>query len=245
MTDSTPSSTQPDIRSRSNGIFWGVVLILLGALFFLRETLNLDLRNWWALFIFLPAFGSFSSAIFMIQRAGRLNEGARSSIGSGLIIGTVATIFLFNLDWGVYWPLMVIVPGLVVLGDGFTLPGSREAERPLALRLYRPWLGWTGLAAALLGAGFLTRNLGIFDPAQIHPRWWALSILIPALGGVITALRLAISGSGFWAQISNLIAVAVFAVVGAIAIIGLDWNLILPIIVIAVGVILLIGVFRK
>jgi hypothetical protein len=97
-----------------------------------------------------------------------------------------------------------------------------------------------------IGAGFLLRNLGLFEPERIHRNWWALAIFLPAIGGLITTVRLAAAGTGLgWAAFSNLAAVVVFAAVGVIALIGANWNLITPIILIAAGLILLTGVFRR
>ena len=235
-----------DNRRVRNRAFFGILLIVMGALFLLRQYTSFDFRNWWALFILIPAFGSFSSAWLIYQHAGRVNEGVRSSIGGGLITLTVALIFLFNLNWATWWPLMVLVPGFVLFTGGFPLPSSKELDRPLAQRLYRPWMGWTGLGVMVLGAGFLADKLGFFAPALIHNNWWAVAILIPAAGGVLTALRLLVSGAGFgWAAMSNLFTTAVFAAVGLVAFFGIGWNLLTPIIIIAIGLILLVGVFRR
>jgi len=235
-----------DDRKKRNRVVFGVILILLGGVFLLQQYTNFEFRNWWALFILIPAFGAFTSAVVLWQQSGRFTEGVRGSIGSGLMTLTVAVIFLLNLNWGVWWPLMVIMFGFTLLLSGFPTPGSREAERPLSRRLYRPWLGWTGLGAMVLGAGFLSANLGYYNPALLTLNWWAVPILIPALGGVLTALRLLFSGEGLgWASISNLVTTAIFAVVGLVALSGISWSLLTPIIIIAVGLILLVGAFRR
>jgi hypothetical protein len=233
-------------RRKRNRAFFGILLIFLGGLFLLQQFTSFDLHNWWALFILLPAFGSFSSAWFIFSRTGRFNEGVRSSIGGGLIILTVAVIFLLGLDWSAWWPLMLLVPGFVLFIDGFVLPGSKEADRPLSNRLYRPWLGWTGLAVMFLGAGFLADRLHILTPSLLSPNWWAIAILIPAVGGLLTAVRLLVAGQGLgWAGISNILTTIVFTAVGAVAYAGLSWNILYAIFIIAAGLILLIGVFRR
>ncbi len=233
-------------RRLRNRVFFGILLILIGALFLLSQFTSFEFYNWWALFILIPVFGSFSSAWFIFQRNGRFSEGVRSSIGGGLIILTVAVIFLLNLNWSAWWPLMVLVPGFVVFANGFPLPGSKELERPLAQRLYRPWMGWTGLGVMALGAGFLADRLGIYNPALVSLNWWAVPILIPAAGGVLTALRLLFSGAGFgWAAMSNLFNTVIFAAVGLVAFYGINWNILVPVLIIAAGLVLLVGVFRR
>lgn len=233
-------------RQKRTRIFFGFLLVLAGVLLLLQRFTGFELHNWWALFILIPAFGAFSSAFLIYQNSGRFNEGVRSSLGGGLMIMAVAIMFLFNMDWSVWWPAFILIPGFILFMNGFTLPGSSELGRPLAQRLYRPWMGWTGLGVMLLGAGFLASRLDLYNPALIAQNWWALPILVPAAGGVITALRLVFTGHGFgWAAISNLITTAVFAAVGLVAYADLDWNLLTPIVIIAVGLVLLIGVFRR
>lgn len=233
-------------RRRRNRIFFGLILILAGFLLLLQRFTNFEFRNWWALFLLIPAFGALSTGWLIYQNTGRINESVRGSLNGSLLLLTIAAMFLANLDWAIWWPLVVIVPGILLLLNGFSLPGSHERERPLALRLHRPWIGWSGLGVLFLGVGFLSNQLGIFNLAAILPRWWAIAILIPAFGGIITALRLLASGNGFkWAAISNLLTTSIFGVVGVVALTGLDWNLLFPIFIIATGILLLLGVFRR
>ncbi|HVP20663.1 MAG TPA: hypothetical protein VMS73_02260, partial [Anaerolineaceae bacterium] len=44
-------------RSSSSGWIFGVVLILIGAAFFLQNFNLLQINNWWALFLLIPAIG--------------------------------------------------------------------------------------------------------------------------------------------------------------------------------------------
>jgi hypothetical protein len=238
------STSQPHHSNRRSGnqLFLGLILILIGVLFLLQQTGTFNFRNWWALFIFIPALGSFSTAWQAYQRNNHLTEGVRAGIGGGLIILTVALAFLFNLNWAIGWPLMIIVPGLVTFMNGFVLPGSRESEKPLSTHVFRPWSGWIGNGMICLGFGFLSKNLNWLDLSTIHPNWWAGAILIPALGGLITAIRLALSGDGWhWAAISNLALAAIFGFVGCIGLLGISWNLIAPILMITLGLIFLMN----
>jgi hypothetical protein len=237
-----------NVISRRSGrpLFLGLILVVIGVIFLLEQLGNFSLQNWWALFILIPAFGSFSSAWVAYRASGRFSEGVRAGLGGGLIVFVLAFMFLFDLNWSTWWPLMVITPGLTVILNGFTLPGSSESLRPLEHRLYRPWTGWVGLSVIYLGAGFLAHNLGWLDPAVYLRNWWAIAIFLPAFGGLITALRLAAAGAGLgWASLSNLAATFIFAAIGTVALTGSNWNLILPIILIGAGLILLTGIFRR
>jgi hypothetical protein len=93
------------------------VLIGLGAIFMLRNFgLIRSNFNWWAVFIFMPG-------LFMIYRAYRayMDGGEQfTPVVSGLLLGAfwplfIGAIFLFNLDWGMMWPVILIFIGLSAL----------------------------------------------------------------------------------------------------------------------------------
>ena len=113
--------------SRPGSWVMGLILIVLGALFLLRNTGTFDipLRNWWALFILLPAIGAFDSARRLYQSAGnRLIPPATGSLIVGLVLTFVAAIFLFGLSWSYFGPILIILIGIGIL---FTYTfGSRE-----------------------------------------------------------------------------------------------------------------------
>lgn len=103
----------------TGGYSWvgGVVLILLGAIFLLQNTgLMRGFENWWALFILIPAAGSFATAWRMYQQAG--NEWTPTATGpllGGLVLSSLAAMFLFGLDIGMWWPLFLIIGGIATL----------------------------------------------------------------------------------------------------------------------------------
>jgi cation transport ATPase len=104
-------------RQRDNNSWVvGVVLIALGGLFLLSNFLpGFNLTNWWAVFILIPALFSLNRAWQSYRRNGRLTRGGRSSLIGGLLILTVALIFLLGLNWGVVWPVFIIIAGLGIL----------------------------------------------------------------------------------------------------------------------------------
>jgi len=126
MTDPTPppSSNWRDQRREErwggNGArVGGTILIVLGVLL-LANNLGFFLpHNWWAVFLLIPAAGSFGSAWSMYKRNGRqVTAGVRGAIVGGLILVVLAAAFFFEFDWGKYWPVILILLGIAALGGG-------------------------------------------------------------------------------------------------------------------------------
>ena len=133
MNENTPASTpdnEPEAldsfeerrrrreERRAGRMPWlgGVILIALGIIFLLQNFGLPVLDNWWALFILLPAVGAFGNAWRDYQNAGgRLTASARWSLIVGLILTIVTAIFLFNLNWGLLGPVLIILAGLGLL----------------------------------------------------------------------------------------------------------------------------------
>jgi hypothetical protein len=104
---------------------------VLGVVFLLR---NLGIvaagGNWWAIFILIPAIAAAGSAITGYRNAGnRLTPAVRGSITAALALTTVALIFLFELDWGVVWPLFVIIAGISALLNWSAISGKDRGSR--------------------------------------------------------------------------------------------------------------------
>ena len=217
----------------------GLILIFLGVVFLLQQTLRFSLQNWWAVFILIPAVGNFGTAFALFRRAGRMTQGVRASFFSGLIVLMVALMFLLDLGWDLYWPLFVLLPGLGLMFAGLPLPGGRRRTSAV---FAGPWLSFTGLGAVLLGLGFLGQNLGWFNLVEFMPRWWAVPILCPALGGLIAAAWLWLAKQARLAAISSLAAALIVGAVGLAALLSANWNLIWPVVLIAAGAVMLLGV---
>ena len=92
-----------------------LLLILAGGLLLLQNFTGLQLYNWWALFILIPAFGSFADAWDRYQDQGRVSGRVRNSLLSGFIFACISAFFLFNLSLNQYWPVLLILGGLAIL----------------------------------------------------------------------------------------------------------------------------------
>jgi len=100
-------------------ILVGVIVVLIGVLFLLRNLgFDIDLpipRNWWALFILIPAILAFVNAYERIKRIGRLDAESGGQLTGGIAMTLVAVMFLAELSFRVWWPLFVILGGLAIL----------------------------------------------------------------------------------------------------------------------------------
>jgi hypothetical protein len=110
-------------RQGGSPLIGGLVLIALGLIFLLQNFGGMYLQNWWALFILIPAVGAFSNTWRVYQETGgHLTAPARGSLIIGLVLSMVTAIFLFNLNWSLLGPALLILAGIGVLINA-ALPG--------------------------------------------------------------------------------------------------------------------------
>ena len=95
----------------------GVILIVIGVVFLLANIGAISLgHNWWAWFILLGTLGAWSSAWTIYQRNGhRVTRAVTGPFIGGMFPLLVAAIFLFDLNWGMIWPVFLIIAGLAAL----------------------------------------------------------------------------------------------------------------------------------
>jgi peptidoglycan/LPS O-acetylase OafA/YrhL len=116
----------------SSGSAWvaGLILILLGVAFLMQNmgTFSIPLKNWWALFILIPAIGAFDTAVRMYRNAdNQLTAPARGSLLFGLVLTLVTVSFLFNLNWTIFGPLLIILTGIGLVINTM-LPGNKSGR---------------------------------------------------------------------------------------------------------------------
>ena len=104
----------------SHGSTWvaGLIMILLGVAFLLRDTgaFNIPLNNWWALFILIPAVGAFDTAIRIYSHSNnQLTTPALGSLLVGMVLTFVTISFLFHLDMSLLGPVLIIATGIGIL----------------------------------------------------------------------------------------------------------------------------------
>jgi peptidoglycan/LPS O-acetylase OafA/YrhL len=108
-------------RAERRGGEWmlGIILILLAGIVFLQTQHIYIINNWWALFILLPAFGSIAAA-WGISRAagGQFPARARGSLIVGVLLLLVTAMFLFNLNWVIWGPVLLALTGISLIVNG-------------------------------------------------------------------------------------------------------------------------------
>lgn len=103
-------------RSEGPGRLAGLVLVILGLYFLAENYFHLTLfTNWWALLILIPAAANLTRARRGYRARGTWRGSAGRALTSGLLLTAVALIFLFGLDFGTYWPVLLIIFGAGIL----------------------------------------------------------------------------------------------------------------------------------
>jgi hypothetical protein len=116
------SAAEPERRSagRRGGWAVGVIVVIIGVVFLGKNAgwfgTDWGFHNWWALFILIPAFGSFAGAWRAYNSNGnRLGGDVARTVMVGLLLLAVTIIFLLELDWGKVWPILLVIVGIGLL----------------------------------------------------------------------------------------------------------------------------------
>jgi hypothetical protein len=118
--DSSPEDGEKSVKSRRPGWVVGGVLIVLGVFFIIQRFAGFTLKNWWALFILIPAIGSLVTAFQMyVKNERRFTAASRGPLIGGLLLVALSAVFLFNMAWAWAWPLFVILAGLGIMLSSF------------------------------------------------------------------------------------------------------------------------------
>ena len=100
-------------------MYGGLIMIAVGVVFLVMQYSDIRFDNWWALFILIPALLAWSKAASLWKAAGRMNQGVISTLAGSLIPLFIASIFLFNWDWGRIWPGFIILAGINALAGSW------------------------------------------------------------------------------------------------------------------------------
>ncbi|MCB0035800.1 MAG: hypothetical protein KDE51_17335 [Anaerolineales bacterium] len=195
----------------------GLGLLTTGLLFAWFTIYPVSIQNWWAIFIALTAFGFLAAAPTIRPRS---QVTADLSQGLGLIIATVAAMFLLNLNWEIWWPLMIIIPNLSAIYTVMRIPTAQPAGQAWV----RSLAGLFG-SAVLLGITFLADQLGLISLQTMGEfRWWSVFIALPGLGFLLNSTNL-YRQTGRTAASLTLMLIGLWTLLTAVQeLIHYDWN---------------------
>jgi hypothetical protein len=135
MSETAPAPHGPlDSRRHYGGegasLVVGLILIVLGVVFFLQQSGYLALtENWWAAFIYVGAVACFANAWRAYRSSDAFGPQATGSLTWGLVLTVVGSIFWFNLLWDVWWPAILIAVGVgIVAGYGLNVLTERRDD---------------------------------------------------------------------------------------------------------------------
>jgi hypothetical protein len=104
-------------KKQDHSIITGIVIIIIGTIFLLGNFNIIEIGDrWWALFFLIP----ISFMVSDIWRRRQNNEGkipasARGSITGLIILIFVMLAFILDLNWGVIWPVFIIIGGMSLI----------------------------------------------------------------------------------------------------------------------------------
>lgn len=198
---------QPQNQNRVTGL---IILAVIVFIVFIQRT-NLDsVKNWWAFLFLIPAIASLNNVISEIQN----KKGFTFSLASNIVgiffpIG-ICLILLFSLGWNSSFPIIILLSGLSLFLLGF-VNGSGGTGKFISA--FRPWIFSCGIAVMLIGIIILFNN-------PIILRWFGISLLIAASGGLVAAwISFREDSKIKFVTIAHLVTAFVIALPGILAII--------------------------
>jgi hypothetical protein len=98
-------------HSPMHGLFWGMLLILLGVLLFLNAHGHLDDDRWWQ--YFLIGLGAIFILDGLIHYMRKISYGILGRLIAGAVLIVVGLSLINN--WDNWWPIILIAAGVAIL----------------------------------------------------------------------------------------------------------------------------------
>jgi uncharacterized membrane protein len=107
-------------RSGYGGPAVGGVILIVIALVLLAQNLGFHLPdNWWAAFLLIPAGGSLVAAVRAYREDGSFSRRASGGLIAGLIFLGLAIALYLGVNWGLLWPVILLVIGIALVARGY------------------------------------------------------------------------------------------------------------------------------
>lgn len=107
-------------RGPMQGLFWGMLLILLGTLFFVQSQGGIAEDSWWQ--YFLIGLGAIFIIDALIHQARKIAYGVTGRLIAGGVLIVIGLSFVNG--WDNWWPIVLIVAGVAILA-GYLFRGLR------------------------------------------------------------------------------------------------------------------------
>jgi hypothetical protein len=115
-------SREGEHRKKFGGWMGALVLIAIGVVLLLQNLGYSLPRNWWAIFLLIPAFYSLAGAWRSYEHNGsQVTMGTIGPLIGGLVLLALGIVFLFdvNLNWGIVLPIVLILLGVGALVQAY------------------------------------------------------------------------------------------------------------------------------
>ena len=93
----------------------GLVIIVIGVIFLLGNFGFHLSAHWWAALLLIPAVGLLVTAIRFYRVDNSFNGRAMGPAIGGVILLAMALAIFFGLNWGLFWPIVLIAVGAAIV----------------------------------------------------------------------------------------------------------------------------------
>ena len=93
----------------------GIVIIAIGVIFLLGNFGFHLPPHWWAVLLLIPAVGLLVTAIRFYRVDATMNGRAMGPAIGGVLLLAMALAIFFGLNWGLFWPIVLIAVGASII----------------------------------------------------------------------------------------------------------------------------------
>lgn len=175
------------LNMNPKALSFGLTLMLLGILAFLLQTDIFILRNWWVVFILAPGVVLLYISFADYRNTKRISFKSSVFFLIGSVLNAVSVILLFELAWKVFWPLIILFPGIGLIAGAFYLNKFYKHEN--RFQFLKIWFFAIGGVTIIIALFMILSYTKIFILRDYFPRWWGIMIIFISLGGVVNIIR--------------------------------------------------------